>query len=232
MANIMIVDDEVEILELIEAYLIGNVHTVYKYSNPEIAMSAPLDSIDLAILDIMMPKIDGFTLCRKIRERYTFPIIMLTAKDQDNDKINGLTLGADDYMVKPFNPLELMARINAQLRRVQMLTAPTVEDNTAYPTILEIRGLRIDVQAHSCSLYGKDVILTPTEFSILLMLCQNKGSVISSERIFEAIWSEKYFEGNNTVMVHIQNLRKKLGDTKKRKEYIQTIWGVGYKIEE
>ena len=232
MANVMIVDDEVEILELIEAYLIGDVHTVYKYSNSKNALLAPFESIDLAILDILMPEIDGFTLCRKIRERYTFPIIMLTAKKQDYDKINGLSLGADDYMVKPFNPLELLARVNAQLRRVQMLTALTVENNIVWSDILEIRGLRVDVQAHTCYLYGKEVILTPTEFSILLILCQNKGKVISSERIFKSIWGEKYYDGNNTVMVHMQNLRKKLGDTKKRKDYIQTIWGVGYKIEE
>jgi two-component system response regulator VanR len=230
MANIMIVDDEVEILELIEAYLTGDVHTVIKYSNPLDALTAPLESIDLAVLDVMMPGMDGLTLCRKIRERHTFPIIMLTAKDQDTDKINGLSLGADDYMVKPFNPLELMARINAQLRRVRMLSTPVGEDSE--DTVFEIRGLRVDSGAHTCTLYGKEVILTPTEFSILLLLCQNKGKVISSERIFEAVWGENYFDGNNTVMVHIQKLRKKLGDTKKQKDYVQTVWGVGYKIEE
>jgi len=233
MANIMIVDDEVEILELIEAYLTGDVHTVFKYDNPIDVLSASLENIDLAILDIMMPGMDGLTLCRKIRERHTFPIIMLTAKDQDTDKINGLSLGADDYMVKPFNPLELLARINAQLRRARILSAPTGNGNTKdNPELLEIRGLRVDVQAHTCTLYGKEVILTPTEFSILILLCQNKGKVISSERIFESVWGEKYFDGNNTVMVHMQKLRKKLGDTKKRKDYIQTVWGVGYKIEE
>lgn len=232
----MIVDDEVEILELIEAYLTGDIHTVYKYDSPEAALSAPLESIDLAILDVMMPGIDGFTLCRKIRERHTFPIIMLTAKDEDYDKINGLSLGADDYMVKPFNPLELMARINAQLRRVRMLSSAEAEAEAerenSCPDVLEIRGLSLNIQAHVCYLYGKEIVLTPTEFSILLMLCRNKGRVISSERLFESIWGDKYFNGNNTVMVHIQKLRKKLGDTKKKKEYIQTVWGVGYKIDE
>ena len=232
MANIMIVDDEVAILELIEAYLTGDVHTVVKYSNPLDALTAPFESIDLAILDVMMPGMDGLTLCRKIRERHKFPIIMLTAKDQDSDKINGLSLGADDYMVKPFNPLELMARINAQLRRVRMLSAPSGEDSAKENTVFEIRGLRVDSRAHTCALYGKEVVLTPTEFSILLLLCQNKGKVISSERVFEAVWGESYYDGNNTVMVHIQKLRKKLGDTKKQKEYVQTVWGVGYKIEE
>ena len=138
MANIMLVDDEVEILELIEAYLTVAAHTVCKYDNPLDALSSPLDLIDLAILDVMMPGMDGLTLCRKIRERHTFPIIMLTAKDQDADKINGLSLGADDYMVKPFNPLELMARVNAQLRRVRMLSAPAGE--TGDSDILEIEG--------------------------------------------------------------------------------------------
>ena len=224
MANIMIVDDEVEILELIEAYC--DAHTVFKFSNPFDALSFIASGgspVDLAILDIMMPGMDGFTLCRKIRERHTFPIIMLTAKDQDADKINGLSLGADDYMGKPFNPLELLARINAQLRRARILSAPSGDT-------LEIRGLRVDSQAHTCHLYGKEVALTPTEFSILLLLCQNKGRVISSERIFESVWGEDYYDGNNTVMVHIQKLRKKLGDAKKN--YIQTVWGVGYKIEE
>jgi two-component system response regulator VanR len=230
LANIMIVDDEVEILELIEAYLTGDVHTVFKYDNPMNALSASLEHIDLAILDIMMPGMDGLTLCRKIREHHTFPIIMLTAKDHDTDKITGLSLGADDYMVKPFNPLELMARINAQLRRVRLLSTPAGADKPN--DVLEIRGLRVDTQAHACSLYGKEVILTPTEFSILLLLCQNKGKVISSERIFESVWGENYFDGNNTVMVHIQKLRKKLGDIKKKKDYIETVWGVGYKIEE
>ena len=235
MANIMIVDDEIEILELIEAYLVGDIHTAFKYDNPETALLSALDSIDLAILDVMMPGMNGFTLCRKLRERHTFPIIMLTAKDEDYDKINGLSLGADDYMVKPFNPLELMARVNAQLRRARIFSLSSSQDNEPggfCPNVLEIRGLRIDAQAHTCRLYGKEVILTPTEFSILLLLCQNKGKVISSERIFESVWGEKYFDGNNTVMVHMQKLRKKLGDTKKRKDYVQTVWGVGYKIED
>ena len=226
MANILLVDDEVEILELIEAYITGG-HTVFKFNNPLDALAGPLEQIDLAILDIMMPGMDGLTLCRKIRERHTFPIIMLTARDGDTDKIGGLTLGADDYVVKPFSPLELLARINAQLRRVRLLSSP---DNAKDSPVLEIRGLRVDSQAHTCSLYGKEVVLTPTEFSILLLLCQNKGRVISSERIFESVWDEDDYEGNNTVMVHIQKLRKKLGDTKK--DYIQTVWGVGYKIEE
>lgn len=233
MANIMVVDDEVEILDLIEAYLTGDVHTVFKYDNPAGALAAPLEKMDLAILDIMMPGMDGFMLCRKIRERHTFPIIMLTAKDQDADKINGLSLGADDYMVKPFNPLELLARINAQLRRVRISSAPAGADIPKEDAdVLEIRGLRLDTQAHTCTLYGKEVALTPTEFSILLLLCQNKGKVISSEKIFESVWGESYYNGNNTVMVHVQKLRKKLGDNRKQKDYVQTVWGVGYKIEE
>jgi len=232
MANIMIVDDEVEILELIEAYLTGDGHTVYKYENPLEALVSPLEHIDLAVLDVMMPDMDGLTLCRKIREKHIFPIIMLTAKDRDTDKISGLLLGADDYMIKPFNPLELLARINAQLRRVKLLSSPAENKNEKDTPVFEIRGLKVDSHAHTCYLYNKEIILTPTEFSILLLLCQNKGKVISSERIFESVWGEKYFDGNNTVMVHIQKLRKKLGDTKKQKDYVQTVWGVGYKIDE
>ncbi|MDR3208044.1 MAG: response regulator transcription factor [Oscillospiraceae bacterium] len=227
MANILLIDDEPELLDLLEAYLAG-IHTVRKYETPAEALEeAPLEDIDLAVLDVMMPGMDGFEVCRLLREKYTFPIIMLTARDQDIDKIKGLSLGADDYMVKPFNPMELLARIGAQLRRAGMPSRGGGADRD----VLEIRGLRLDTRAHTCHLYGKEIALTPIEFSVLLLLCRNRGEVISSERIFETVWGEIYYEANNTVMVHIQNLRKKLGDTRKRKEYIQTVWGVGYKIE-
>jgi two-component system response regulator VanR len=226
-ANILLIDDEPELLDLLEAYLAG-IHTVRKYETPAEALEeAPLEDIDLAVLDVMMPGMDGFEVCRLLREKYTFPIIMLTARDQDIDKIKGLSLGADDYMVKPFNPMELLARIGAQLRRAGMPSRGGGADRD----VLEIRGLRLDTRAHTCHLYGKEIALTPIEFSVLLLLCRNRGEVISSERIFETVWGEIYYEANNTVMVHIQNLRKKLGDTRKRKEYIQTVWGVGYKIE-
>ena len=228
MAHILVVDDEREIADLIELYLKNEQHTVAKFYGPLPALSLPKNSIDLAILDVMLPDMDGFTLCRRLREAgETCPIIMLTAKDASGDKINGLALGADDYMVKPFNPLELMARVNAQLRRAKVFSAQGGES----ADVIDVRGLSLCPAAHSCTLYGKELDLTPTEFSILLLLCQNPGRVIGSEEIFESVWKEKYLDSNNTVMVHIQKLRKKLGDTQKRKKFIQTVWGVGYKIE-
>ena len=227
MANIMIVDDEPEIIDLVEAFLAGGEHTVYKFYTPSEALAGPLNSMDIAVLDVMLPEMDGFTLCRKIREKHQFPIIMLTARDGDTDKISGLTLGADDYVVKPFNPLELVARINAQLRRSGMQRSADGDNG-----LLEIRGLHIDEAAHICTLYGREIALTPTEFAILVLLAKHKGKVISSEEIFASIWQEAYLDSNNTVMVHIQKLRKKLGDTQKKKQYIQTVWGVGYKLEE
>lgn len=231
MANILMVDDESEIVDLVAVYLKNDKHTVYKFYLPEECLEAELDKIDLAILDVMMPQMDGFTLCRHLRERgFTFPIIMLTARDQDSDKINGLVLGADDYMVKPFNPLELAARVNAHLRRTGLYSSSGQQDKGL--ETYNINGLEVNAQAHTCFLYNKEVLLTPTEFSILLLLCQNRGKVISSERIFESVWGEKYWDNNNTVMVHIQKLRSKLSDTGKRKKFIETIWGVGYKINE
>lgn len=229
MAKIMLVDDETEIADLIEVYLSMD-HEVLKFADPLLVLEEDLTDVDAAVLDIMMPGIDGLSLCRKLRQSgHTFPIIMLTAKDEDRDIISGLTFGADDYMIKPFNPLELAARINAQLRRVRQFSSPPSEEA---PAMYEFNGLVIDPLAHTCHLYGKQIILTPTEFSILLLLMQNKGRVISSEEIFETIWKEKYLESNNTVMTHIQKLRKKLNDTENRKKFIQTVWGVGYKLDD
>ena len=228
MANIMIVDDEIDILDLIEVYLQNAGHTAIKYNHPAQALDHDLSDIDLAVLDVMMPDIDGFSLCRQLREKgYTFPIIMLTAKDDDKDKINVLVLGADDYMVKPFNPQELVARIGAQLRRITKYSA--AEANTPCG-VYDINGLVVNEEAHTCTLYDKKIDLTPIEFGILLLLCKNRGKVMSSETIFESVWGEKYLDSNNTVIVHVQNLRHKLEDTGKRKKFIQTVWGVGYKI--
>ncbi|MDF9824805.1 two-component system response regulator VanR [Breznakia sp. PF5-3] len=228
MAKILIVDDEIEILNLLELYLRNNQHEVEKFDSPEEALKTDLDTVDLAILDIMMPKINGFDLCRKFREAgYTFPVIMLTAKDEDQDKINGLMIGADDYMIKPFNPLEVIARVNAQLRRANINKVDKVSEDRYY----EIHGLELFPASHRCLLYGKEVMLTNLEFSILVLLFENQGKVLSSENIFESVWKERYFDNNNTVMVHMQSIRKKLNDTQKKKKFIQTIWGVGYKIE-
>lgn len=229
MANILIVDDEVEIADLMEVHLVNQGHNVLKCYSPLAALQSVQQGVDLAVLDVMMPQMDGFALCRRLREeRHTFPIIMLTAKDADGDKINGLTLGADDYMVKPFNPLELIARINAQLRRAKVFSGG---EGAAASEEIDINGLVVNPAAHSCTLYGRKISLTPTEFSILLLLAQNRGRVIGSEQIFETVWGEPFLESNNTVMVHMQKLRKKLSDTEKHKKFIQTVWGVGYKIE-
>ena len=231
MAKILIVEDEAEIGDLIKIYLDMNNYETSIFTNPLKALESDLTNVDAAVLDIMMPEMDGLTLCKKLRELgHTFPIIMLTAKDSEDDIIGGLAYGADDYMVKPFKPLELMARISAQLRRVQQFS--TQNPTNTVSNIYQFNGLEVDEAAHTCYLYEKQIILTPTEFSILHLLIKNRGKVISGEELFETIWEEAYLESNNTVMTHIQNLRKKLGDTETRKKYIQTVWGVGYKLDD
>lgn len=229
MANILIIDDEQEIADLIEIYLKNENFTVYKYySSKKLLEDIDNLNIDLAILDVMMPEIDGFSLCKKIRETYNFPIIFVTAKVENIDKIDGLTIGGDDYVTKPFQPLELVARVKAQLRRYQKYNPSNHNQNK-----IEFRGLVIDKDTYECTLNEKKLNLTKTEFSILWILCENRGKVIKSEDLFFMIWKEKYFEkDNNTVMVHIRHLREKMKDNGKQPKYIKTIWGVGYKIEE
>ena len=226
--NILVLDDEKEIADLVEVYLKNENYNVYKFYNSKDAIKC-IDEVplDLAILDIMLQDIDGFKICKYIRDKgLKFPIIMLTAKIEDNDKIKGLTLGADDYITKPYNPLELVARVKAVLRRYKLYNKEIDND------ILEIRGLVINKKEHSCYLYDKNIDLTPIEFEILLYLMTNKGKVVSSEELFEKVWKEKYFDSNNTVMVHIRRIREKLGEDTKRPKFIKTIWGVGYKIED
>ena len=225
--QVLVADDEREIAELVELYLKNEGYAVTICGDglsawEQIQQSAP----DLAVLDVMMPGMDGFTLCRKIRERYTFPVIMLTAKVEDLDKINGLSIGADDYVTKPFNPLELVARVKAQLRRSTHYNEPA--DNR---DVIDFSGLVINRRTHECTLNEKPLVLTPTEFDILWMLCENRGKVISSEQLFETVWGEKYLNSNNTVMVHIRHLREKMGEPVRNPRYIKTVWGVGYKIE-
>ena len=229
--KILVVDDEKEIAELVGVYLKNEGYEVFVYYNGADALQA-IDAreYDLAILDVMLPDTDGFSLCRKIRETYYYPIIMLTAKVEDLDKIMGLTIGADDYITKPFNPLELIARVKTQLRRYKRyngLRREAEEPTEEY----DINGLYINKGKHICTLYGKPVTLTPMEFSILLYLCENRGKVVSSEELFEAVWGEKYIDNNNTVMAHIGRLREKLKEPAKHPKFIKTVWGVGYKIE-
>ena len=223
--NILVVDDEIEIADLVELYLKNEGYNVYKTYNSEKALKI-IDqrNIDLAILDIMMPNIDGFTLCQKIRQKHKFPIIMLTAKISDADKIKGLNIGADDYITKPFMPLELLARVKAQLRRYKNY-------NQNQNKIIAIKDLTIDKDKHECLKNGKKINLTPTEFSIFSLLAESENKVITTKQLFEKIWQEPYYPSSSaTIMVHIRHLREKLGETPKQK-YIETIWGVGYKIE-
>ncbi|MGI6084743.1 MAG: VanR-ABDEGLN family response regulator transcription factor [Acetivibrionales bacterium] len=230
MNNILVVDDEKSIADLIEVYLKNEGFTVNKfYCGRDALKCVESEQHVLAILDVMLPDIDGFTLCREIRENHNFPVIMLTAKDEEIDKITGLTLGADDYMTKPFRPLELVARVKAQLRR---FTKYNSTESVREEKLIEFSGLVLNKDTHECILNERPLALTPTEFSILWVLCSNRGRVVSSEELFHEVWGDKYFtNSNNTVMVHIRHLREKMNDRTEHPKYIKTVWGVGYKIE-
>lgn len=235
--KILVVDDEAEIADLIEVYLSNENYTVFKfYSAKEALECIETTELDLAVLDIMLPEIDGFTLCRRIRSEHTYPIIMLTAKDEEVDKITGLTLGADDYITKPFRPLELVARVKSQIRRYKKYNPAhsgekEKKDEKERDTLV-YSGLVMKLDVHECFLNKKPLILTPTEFSILRILLENKGRVISAEELFHKIWEDEYYtKSNNTITVHIRHLREKMNDTLSKPKYIKTIWGVGYKID-
>jgi two-component system response regulator VanR len=228
--KILIVDDEQEIADLIELYLKNENYTVFKFYTAEEALDCiGSTELDLAILDIMLPGISGLSICQKIRDKYTYPIIMLTALDAETDKITGLTLGADDYITKPFHPLELVARVKAQLRRYKRYNERAANNDSG---VFVHSGLVIDANTHEVLLNEKQLSLTPTEFSILRILCEHKGKVVSSERLFHEIWGDEYFsKNNNTITVHIRHLREKMNDSVDNPKYIKTVWGVGYKIE-
>lgn len=226
--HILVVDDETAIADLVEVYLTNEGFVVHKYDNAHDALAcAETIPLDLAILDVMLPDMDGFALCQKIRERHLFPILMLTARVEDMDKITGLTLGADDYVTKPFNPLELVARVKTQLRRYTRYNQPIQSE----PKEFDLRGLQITKATHKCLLYGEELALTPLEFSILWYLCEKRGQVVSSEELFEAVWGEKYLDSHNTVMSHIARLREKMHEPSRRPKFVKTVWGVGYTIE-
>ena len=184
-------------------------------------------SFDLAIFDINLPDGSGLTLLEETRAAGGPPVILLTANDLETDIVTGLTLGADDYLTKPFNPLELLARVKTQLRRYTRYNAPREDPGDE----IDIRGLTISRASHRCALYGREIALTPLEFSILWYLCAHQGRVVSSEELFEAVWGERYIDANNTVMTHIARLREKLGEPSRRPKFIKTVWGVGYTIE-
>ena len=225
---ILIVDDEKEIRDLIEIYLKNEGYEVEKAGTGlEAVKLVEEKKIDLIILDIMMPVVNGIDACIKIREQHNTPIIMLSAKVEDIDKILGLSVGADDYLTKPFNPLELIARVKAQLRRFTKL-------NTAHTSnqILEEGTLKMNLETGKVYKGNEEINLTPTEFSILKLLWLNKGVVFKIETIYERVWEQEYFDNNNTVMVHIRKLREKIEENPRIPDYIFTVWGVGYKFGE
>ena len=227
--TILVVDDEQEIADLVKVYLENEGYRVRCCATA----AAALEELERqpparAIVDALLPGRGGFSLCRRIRETHLFPILMLTARVEDMDKITGLSLGADDYMTKPFNPLELVARVKTLLRRYLRYDGASAG---AAKEQLAIRGLCISREEHRCTLNGKEVLLTPTEFDILWYLCRRQGKVVSAEELFEAVWGEKYLDSNNTVMAHIARLREKLGEPPRKPRYVKTVWGVGYTVE-
>ena len=229
--NILVVADEQEIADLVEMYLVSAGYQVVKASNAQDGLDIlNKEDIHLCLLDIMMPGMNGLEMCKKIRETNNIPIIMLSAKSTDLDKILGLGTGADDYVVKPFNPLELTARVKSQLRRYTQLN-PNSNVHETVKNEISIRGLTINKDNHKVTVYDEEVKLTPIEFDILYLLASNPDKVFSTDEIFEKVWNEKVYEANNTVMVHIRRLRGKMKEDERQDKIITTVWGVGYKIE-
>ena len=230
--RILVVDDEKTITDLVGIYLRNEGYQVtLAYTGADAAREILTGEFDLAVLDIMLPDIDGFELLRTIRAEHTYPVIMLTARDSQGDKIEGLSLGADDYVVKPFRPLELVARVKAQLRRYMSYgTRGQAEEDSA---IISFNGLVINRDARQVTVDERPVRLTPLEYSILLYLAENRGRVVPVGDLFRAVWDEEFMSSsNNTVMVHIRHLREKIGDDAQNPRFIKNIWGVGYTIEE
>ena len=230
--NILVTDDEKEIADVLEIYLVSDGYHVFKAYNGQDALKIMDEQdISLAILDIMMPGMDGIELCREIRKTSHIPIIFLSAKSTDLDKILGLGCGADDYVTKPFNPLELTARVKSQLRRYTEFNSGVKEPEENKQKIT-VRGLEIDKSTHVVKVDGEEIRLTPLEFDILWLLAESPGKVFSTDEIFRRVWNETVYEANNTVMVHIRRLRTKIKDDQRADKIITTVWGVGYKIEQ
>ena len=231
MYNILICDDEKDIVSAIEIYLKTAGYSVYKaYNGMEAIDIVNNNDIQLVLMDVMMPQMDGITAMAKIRENSNVPVIMLTAKSEDTDKVLGLEVGADDYVTKPFNPLELTARVKSQLRRYTQLNPNSGARETVNNEIT-IKGMSINRDNHKVIVDGEEIKLTPIEFDILYLLASNPGKVFSTDEIFEKVWNEKVYEANNTVMVHIRRLRGKMKEDTRQNKIITTVWGVGYKIE-
>lgn len=232
--RILIVDDEKEIRDLIDIYLKGEGYDTLKAENGEEALNIlEKQNVDLIILDIMMPKVNGIEACLRIREEREMPIIMLSAKSEDMDKILGLNTGADDYLTKPFNPLELVARVKSQLRRYKRFNKLTaqLDSQEKEESILEIDELSVNLETHEVFKEGEEIKLTPTEFDILVLLGGNRGKVFSIENIYNSVWKQEFMQSDNTVMVHIRKVREKIEDDPRKPKYIKTVWGVGYKID-
>ncbi|OPA81253.1 DNA-binding response regulator [Paenibacillus selenitireducens] len=227
MTAVLVVDDDPEIRDVIHVYLRNEGYSVFEAADGLQALDIlQQQTVNLVILDVMMPQLDGIRTCMKIRETWKIPIIMLSAKEEDIDKINGLTTGADDYMTKPFNPLELLARVKAQLRRQSFTEAPNQNDD-----VIRVQDLVIDRAQHQVKVKDQEVSLTPIEFAILELLASHRGQVFHVDRIYEKVWKEASGFSDNTVMVHIRNLREKIEVNPRRPQYIKTVWGVGYKID-
>ena len=229
--TVLVVDDVPTNVMLVQAILKKEGYTLLTTDSGAKALRIAQERHpNLILLDIMMPGMDGMEMCRKIRETNNIPIIMLSARSTDLDKILGLGTGADDYVVKPFNPLELTARVKSQLRRYTQLN-PQSNVSSSAKNEISIKGLIINKDNHKVIVYGEEIKLTPIEFDILYLLASNPGRVFSTDEIFEKVWNEKVYEANNTVMVHIRRLRGKMKEDTRQNKIITTVWGVGYKIE-
>lgn len=228
MTNILVCDDDKEIVDAIEIYLQQEGYQIYKAYDGEQAIKVLKETnIQLLIIDIMMPRLDGIHATLKIREFSSVPIIFLSAKSEDTDKILGLNMGADDYITKPFNPLELVARVKSNLRRYTQLGSLNVENNALY----QVGGLCMNDDTKEVTVDGEPVKLTPIEYNILFLLVKNQGKVFSIDQIYENIWNEEAIGADNTVAVHIHHIREKIEINPKEPRYLKVVWGVGYKVE-
>ncbi|MEW8993312.1 response regulator transcription factor [Clostridium sp.] len=227
MEKILIIEDDEDIRDILRVYLEGQAYEIWEAENGAEAMKQLVKQPDLIILDLMLPDTDGLSICKSIRKKYHYPIIMITAKNADQDKILGLSYGADDYITKPFNPLEVVARVKAQLRRYKEYAENITDTERIYH-----KGLTLNQKSKQVNINGREIKLTPTEFKVLEVLLQRKGEVLSGEELFHFIWEDEYYsKSTNTITVHIRNLREKMGDSSEKPEYIKTVWGVGYIIE-
>lgn len=230
--KILVVDDEKEIRDAVEIYLRGENHIILKAEDGIEALEIfNSEKPHLVILDIMMPKLDGMRTCLKIREKSNVPIIMLSAKGEDSDKVLGLNLGADDYVTKPFNHLELVARVKSQLRRYDNPIIAKQREKEIEGEILVIRDLIINKEIKSITIRGKEIKVTATEYKILLLLASNPGRIFSIQEIYERVWDEPFYNSENTVTVHVRRIREKIEINPKEPEYLKVVWGIGYKIQ-